>query len=102
MNNLDYIQSMSFVDIAKWLDENGQFDSAPWAEWFDVNYCKKCKPITCKIEASTIGIEPLYPKQEVDCAYCELHKNCKFFKHLDRIPTNEDIIKMWLLEETEE
>lgn len=98
MTNLDLLKSKSLDELAEWLNENCQHDEAPWLEWFDKNYCKKCKPITCKIEATNIGLEPLFPEQEVDCAYCELHKNCKFFKHLDKVPDVTDIIKMWLLE----
>ena len=87
---------MNIDELAKWLDEYGQFDGSPWSEWFDANYCKKCKPIKCTIKETSIGISTIFPGREIDCSYCELEKKCKFFKQLDDIPTNKDIIKMWL------
>lgn len=96
MNNFEKLKSMTVNEFAEWLAENCQSDEAPWTWWFDENYCKKCEPITCKIEAINIGLEPLYPEQEVDCAWCELHQKCKYFQELDNVPDSTEIIKMWL------
>ena len=99
MNNFEMLTSKSIDELAEWLNENCQSDVAPWSWWFDENYCKKCEPSTCKIEATIIGLEPLYPEQKVDCAYCELENKCKFCPEATGIPDTKMIIKMWLKEE---
>lgn len=99
MTNFAYLQSMSVDELAEWLDKHGLFDDSPWNNWFNDTYCSKCDPITCKIKSTSIGVTPLYPEQEIDCSYCELEKKCKFFKHMKDIPTNTDIIAMWLKQE---
>ena len=96
MTNFEILKAKSIDELAEWLDENGQFDGAPWTEWFDVNYCKKCDPITCKVKSTSIGITPLFPEQEIDVSYCELEKKCKFFPDSEGIPDMKDIIKLWL------
>ena len=96
MTNYRNLKNMNIDELANWLDENGQFDGSPWSEWFDTNYCKKCTPIKCRIESTNIGFTPLYPNKEIDCSYCEINNKCKYIKKLDNIPTNKDIIKMWL------
>ena len=97
MNNLEYLQNLSAEELAEWLDEHGQFDGAPWMDWFNKKYCSKCKPIKCKIEGTSLGITPLYPDREIECSYCELERKCKFFPEFDEAPDNKEIIKMWLL-----
>lgn len=99
MNNFEKLKSMTVTEFAEWLAENCQSDDTPWTWWFDKNYCKKCEPITCKIEATNTGIEPLYPEQEVDCAYCELENKCRFCPDSAGIPDIKTTIKMWLKEE---
>lgn len=96
MTNLEYLQTLSIEAFAEWLTENCQHDEAPWAEWFDTNYCKKCEPITCKIEKTNIGLEPLYPEQKEDFAYCELENKCRFCPNSTGIPDIKTTIKMWL------
>ena len=103
MTNYKNLKTMNIDKLAEWLDEYGQFDGSPWSEWFDTNYCKKCKPIKCSYkDAEKIGLEPLNANYETDCSYCELYNKCKFFKQLDDIPANKDIIKMWLKSKVEE
>ena len=99
MTNFEILKAKSIDELAEWLDEHGQFDDSPWANWFNDKYCANCKSITCKIEATNVGLTPLYPEQEEDFAYCELHKNCRFFKDKDSVPDVTDMIKMWLKEE---
>lgn len=97
MTNLDYLQNLTVDEFAEWLDEHGQFDGSPWMDWFNETYCKKCESIKCKINSTNIGITPLYPDREIDCAYCELEHKCKFFENLEDVPDNKEVIKMWLL-----
>lgn len=96
MTNLEQLQSMSLEDTVKWLDKYGNFDGAPWSTWFDENYCSKCETIECTIDEK----DAFWPGQKVKCAYCELEKKCKYFTNLDDTPSNADVIKMWLMEET--
>lgn len=101
MTNLELLKSKSIDEFVDWLAESCQSDEAPWTWWFDAKYCKKCPPITCKIEATNIGIEPLYPEREVDCAYCELENKCRFCPDATGIPNIKTTIKMWLQAEVE-
>lgn len=87
MNNFEKLKSMSVEDLAKWLDKNGQFDTAPWIIWFDKNYCKNCESIMCHYEDST---------HEFPVAWCELEHKCKFFPEMDETPNSKEVIKMWL------
>lgn len=93
MNNLEKLQSMSIEDLAKWLDENGKFDTAPWTIWFDRKYCSNCESIMCHYEDST---------HEFPCAWCELNDGCKFLPDAKGMPSNLETIKMWLEVEDEE
>ena len=83
---------MNINQLSSWLDEHGEFDGSPWIEWFDKEYCKKCEPEFAYIES-------LNGKHE--CGWCEIHKKCKYFKNLDDVPSNKEIIKMWLGLESE-
>ena len=104
MTNLEKIKNMDLERFANWLDENGQFDDSPWSNWFSKNYCDKCESIKCKyVDAEEkLGFSP-YARYsgEVECSYCEVYGKCRFFEHLEDIPDNSEIIKMWLEEEAE-
>lgn len=92
MNNFEKLQSMSVEDLAKWLDENVQFDMAPWTLWFDKKYCSHCESIMCHYEDST---------HEFPCAWCELNDGCKYFPERTEAPDCLEIVKMWLESEAE-
>jgi hypothetical protein len=100
MTNFEHHQSLSLDELALWFHKHGQFDGSPWMTWFNDNYCSKCESVKCKyIDAEhKLGIKPFY-KHDIECAYCELEKQCKFFPDMDDIPDNLDIIKMWLSQE---
>lgn len=88
MTVFDNIKSKNIDELAKWIDEHFDFDYAPYVMWFDEHYCTKC-------------IAELYTEDNANkCAWCELNGKCKFFKELDNIPDNKDIIKMWLESES--
>ena len=101
MSNIEELQSMSLEKFAEWLDEYGQFDNSPWMKWFNEKYCNKCEAIKCEVNQQ-FGANDLFIKQEVECSYCELEKKCRFFTDFNNVPSNIDIIKMWLIEEVEE
>jgi hypothetical protein len=94
---------MDIEQLADWLDENGQFDTAPWSEWFSKKYCNNCESIKCKYADAEekLGFSP-YTRYsgEVECTYCELENKCRFFQMLDDVPNNREVIRMWLEEES--
>lgn len=91
MTIFEKFKSMTIDEFADWLDKYGQFDGSPWMSWWDDKYCSKCEPI--KVENETYVIP-------VMCAWCELHENkCKFFPDREEMPSNKDIIKMYLEEQ---
>jgi hypothetical protein len=87
MTVFESIKSKNIDEIVDWLDEYGDFDGSPWMKYFNENYCGKCETIMCHYENSD---------KEFPCSWCELFKKCKFFRQMDDIPDNKDIIKMWL------
>lgn len=93
MTIFDKIKTMNREQIADWLDKCGAFDGSPWTEWFDKKYCKNCPSENVYVE---------YFNSYADCAWCELNYKCKFFPDMKDIPSNKDIIKMWLETEYED
>lgn len=86
MTVFDNITNKNIDELAEWLSEHCNFDSAPWWKYFDENYCNRC-------EAEVVVDDDGYEK---DYGYCELHNNCRFFKEMEFIPDNKQTIKMWL------
>ena len=93
MNNFEYLKSLTIDELADWLDKYGQFDGAPWSDWFDETYCRKCEPIRC--------IVPEFGDRKVQCCYCELEEKCKHFPEFEYTPGLKEILKLWLLKEKE-
>ena len=87
MNNYEKLKSMSVGELSSWLNENGQFDTAPWTLWFDNKYCSNCESIMCHYEGSA---------NEFPCAWCELNDGCRFLPDAKGMPSNLETIKMWL------
>lgn len=92
MTVFEYLTSMDIDGFAKWLDEHGMFDSSPWINWWDKNYCFKCEPEISRIPN-------INGEREVEYGYCELHGKCRYFEDKDKTPDNRDIIRMWLEQE---
>lgn len=91
MTKYTMIKNMSIDEFAEWLDKYMDFDNAPWWHFWDSSYCSKCKSeITYDSETD----------DNSEFAWCELNSKCKFFKEMDSIPGNKDIIKMWLESES--
>lgn len=91
MKVFDSIKSKNIDELAEWLAESCNFDTAPWWHFWDERYCNKCK--------SEIGMNE--NGNEAEYGYCELHGKCKFFPHMNSIPDNAQTIKMWLKSEIE-
>ena len=100
MTNFKYLQSRTLEDFAVWLNNYGQFDGAPWTQWFNDTFCEKCEAIELKYEDSKqkLGITPFYD-ETLECGYCECNDHCRFFPNIKGIPSNKDVIEMWLKEE---
>ena len=88
--NFERLQSMSLDDLAKWIDEYGQYDGAPWTRWFDETYCNNCP------SEIIYYVEDTEHRRPIHCAWCELNNKCKFFQHMDETPSSFTIVKMWL------
>jgi hypothetical protein len=71
---------------------------------FTEKYCSKCESIKCKYADAEekLGFSPFSYSGEIECAYCELENKCRFFSELEDAPSNVEMIKMWLIEETED
>ena len=103
MTNFDKITSMSLEELAEWIDNNGLVDNTPWQEWWDKTYCQQCDTIkvTADEAEEVLGFTPLITDTNFECAYCEIHDECKFFMNQD-INKSKTIIKLWLEADTDE
>ena len=103
MTNFAKLKNMSVTELAEWLDEYGQFDGAPWNNWFNKSYCENCESIKLNYEDSKnkLGIEPLSLDLTCECAYCECNDHCRFFPNIEGIPDNKEVIELWLIEEAQ-
>ena len=93
MNNFDKLKSLDIDKFTEWLDDNGQYDTAPWSLWFDRKYCKNCEDIICK------SPDDLFHSR---CAYCEIYDKCRFFDEMEDVPDSKEIVRLWLEAEVEE
>ena len=93
MTRFEELKNMDIEALAKWIDENGQFDGSPWITWWDENYCSKC-PSEHGYLPDDSGEHRWYICTEF--SWCELNGKCKFFPEMDEEPELKDIIKMWL------
>lgn len=97
MTIFETIKNKSIDEYVEWLSVSCcNFDSAPWWNWWDDNYCKKCEPEIVYVESLTKDIDS---DKKMECGWCELNGKCKFFKEMDEIPDVKQIIKMWLMSE---
>lgn len=93
MNNFSVFQTKNIDELADWLDKHGAYDNSIWGEWFDKNYCSKCEPVK---------VEEFEGRSWCDeYAWCEVNGKCKHFQELDMIPSNKQVVKMWLESEAE-
>lgn len=82
-------------EFAEWLNEH--VIEGPWMDWWDEQYCNKCEPVECSYVdcEKQLGITPIH-KRTIQCAWCELEHKCKYFPDKEDVPSNIDIINMWL------
>ena len=98
MNNFEKLKSMRIDELAEWLDQNGIIDNSPWLDDFNERYCAKCESVMCKYEdaESVVGFKPCFFDDDIECAYCEVYKKCRFFEDMDDVPNGKEIVKLWL------
>ena len=98
MSNFEKLKSMSMEDLAAWLDKNGIIDNSPWLEDFNNKYCANCESVMCKYEnaEAAVGFKPYFSDDEIECAWCEIYKKCRFFPDMDKVPDGVEMAKMWL------
>ena len=103
MNNFEKLQSMSIEELAELLDQNGMIDNSPWVEDFNNKYCAKCEPIMCKYEDAedVLGFKPMYDN-EIECAWCEIYKKCRYFEERNEVPDSKEMARLWLEAEAED
>ena len=94
MNNFDDFKSMNIDKLVEWLDKYGNFEESPWMKWFGDTYCNNIKCPAEKVYVKDYG-------REMKFGWCELNGKCKFFPEFEDIPSNKEIIKMWLMLEVE-
>lgn len=104
MTIFESIKSKNIDELAEWLDKYGTYDYAPWIEWFDKTYCQKCEAIMMPREeyARIAGWSRSDYCGNIECAYCEIHKKCRYFQDMNKVPNNIETIKMWLETEIED
>ena len=101
MNRYEQFKSKSLKELALWIDINGQHDDSAWMNWFSNKYCDKCESEIVSREDSLekLGFELMYVNS-TQCSYCEVYKECRFFKGKNL--STLEIVEMWLKEEVEE
>lgn len=87
MTIFESIKSKNIDELAEWLNEHGKQDFAPWDNWFDNKYCRRCEAE----EVHDVDRD-FYD----DYGWCEMAGKCKFFQDMDEIPWGKQIVKMWL------
>ena len=104
MNNFKKIKSMSVEELAEWLDQNGIIDDSPWTEYFNNKYCANCESVVCKHEDAekVLGFKLCFWDDDIDCAYCEVYKKCRYFPDMPEVPDGKEMARLWLEAEVEE
>lgn len=93
MKNFDIFKTKNLDELADWLDKYGMYDGSIWGDWFDKNYCSKCEPV--------IKDEHERCSWFNEFSWCEINGKCRYFQELDMIPSNKQVVKMWLEAEAE-
>ena len=87
MTNLERIKSMNVDELSNWLNLWDTWEGSPWENWWNENYCSKCKSVMVQVKDSDL---------KIPCGWCEVNGKCKYFQELDDIPSIKQITKMWL------
>lgn len=88
ISNFEKIRSFNSNEMSIFLD-NISIDDNPWIDWFDKKYCDNCDSVPSQF------VNPYTDKYD-ECSYCEINNKCIFFQDLNTIPSNKDLISIWL------
>ena len=83
MTVFERIKEMNIDDFVEFMYGQSLFNELPSDRWFDEKYCSE-------FNASN----DVY-------SWCEVNHKCKYFQHMDKVPTVKQVIKMWLESEVE-
>ena len=104
MTNFERIKNMSQDELIKFLSENSFSDDSVWLKYFNEKYCNTCPAVETKY--TNVGLTSFFGNEEATClcAYCEVNKDCRYFKgqFKDGCPTDEEMLKIWLEAEVNE
>lgn len=96
MTKFEEIMKSNIKELAELIDKYGQFDNSPWIIWWNETYCSNCESIVCKVKNEDAAY---HVGQTINCSYCELHDKCRYFPDMNEVPSNKEIIEMWLKQE---
>lgn len=91
MTIFEKINSMNIDEMASWLSCLSYYDDTLWLSWWEDTFCKDCYAEMVQIEEG----------KWIPCTWCELNDKCRCFPEIDDIPSDEDVIRMWLESEYE-
>lgn len=81
MTVFESLKSMNIDEFADWFEKNCLHDDDPCIKWWDKTYCQNCKPVI---------------KDGQEYAHCELNEQCKYFRYMNEVPDNKQVVKLWL------
>lgn len=95
MNKYEKFKTLDIDTLAKWLDANMIFDTAPHNLWFDKKFCSNCESVKFRYSDGEST------SRDIECTYCEINGHCRFFPELETTPDSLFILKMWLEQEAD-
>ena len=88
MTVFENLKQKNIDELAEWLNSYDNWEESPWMDYWNENYCSKCK--------SEIVYAP-YLNHNIECCWCELNDDkCRFFPEMDKQPNSTEMIKLWL------
>lgn len=89
MTRFEQIKQMDIEELSDWISKNFEYENEGYNRWFDKKYCQNCEPVVGRYEDSN---------RDMEFGYCEFYGNCRYFQDRDDVPSQEEIIRMWLEE----
>lgn len=93
MTVFEKIKSMNVDEFVEWYDKYCTHDDDLCINWWNNNYCGKCKPEIGRYEDSD---------RDIEFCWCELYSKCKYFQDLNEVPDTLHMTRLWLESEYED